>query len=357
MARQHLPNIKRIAGIQIHTLCDLDEGLLRRRAEEYRPVRCTTKAEEVFRDPEIDAVLVGTRGRQHARFVEMAARHGKHIYVEKPMTMTYEETDRVLRAVRDSGITVGVGFNRRFAPSMQEAKRRFHEYRDGPANIMYRIVDDHRIRPYYVFDMEEGGGHLLGEGCHIFDLLAWFLQEEPVEIYAAGPLETDNIVVIRFADDSLATMVCGGKGGLTYPKELMEVFCNARTLVVDSFFELRFDGPDGNLIRTFPLSSRSPVVPEDDSMTGFYKASFAARPPQDVVGPHAANDLPMPSVDKGHVRAMRCFGEALVSGRPFSVGVVDGARATICGLKAYDSIRAGRPVGMCRGDYGGDMGA
>ena len=197
---------------------------------------------------------------------------------------------------------------------------------------------------------------MLGEGCHIFDLLSWFLDEEPVEIYATGPLETDNIVVIKFRDESVATMVCGGKGGLTYPKELMEVFCNARTLVVDSFFELRFDGPGGNLIRTFPLSARSPVAPEEDSMTGFYRASFAARPPQDIVGPHAANDLPMPSVDKGHVKAMTSFGEAMVSGAPFPVGVVDGARATICALKAYDSISTGKPVGISRGDYGGDTG-
>ena len=193
---------------------------------------------------------------------------------------------------------------------------------------------------------------MLGEGCHIFDLLSWFLDEEPVEIYATGPLETDNIVVIKFRDESVATMVCGGKGGLTYPKELLEVFCNAHTLAVDSFYELRVDGPGGNLIRTFPLSARSPVTLDEESMTAFYRASFAARPAEDLVGPHAANHLPMPSVDKGHVQAMTAFGEALVQGRPFTVGAVDGARATVCALKAYESIRLGRPVTVEPADYG-----
>lgn len=352
MARQHLPNISDMAGIRIHTLCDLDETLLARRVEEYRPERWTTDAEEVFRDPEVDAVLVGTQGRQHAEFVMMAARYGKHVYVEKPMTMSMEETSRVLKAVSVSGINVGVGFNRRFAPSMVEAKRIFHDYKHGPCNLLYRIVDDHRVRPSYIFDMNEGGGHLLTEGCHIFDLMAWFLEQEPVEIYAAGPLETDNVVVIRFADDSLATMLCGGKGGVVYPKELMEVFCEARTLVVDHFYELRFDGPGENFIRTFPVVAGGGDVGGAPGMSGFYRASFAARPKEDITGPHAANGLRTPSVDKGHRQAIRAFAQALVEGEKYGAGVVDGARATVCALKGYESIRSGRPVRIRPSSYG-----
>jgi len=209
MARQHLPNILKNPAIRLHTLCDLDAKLLQQRAEEYKPEVCTTNAEEIFSNPAIDAVLVGTRSRQHAQFILMAAAHGKHVYVEKPMTMSYAETRQVLDAVSAAKITMGVGFNRRFAPIMVEAKRMFREYRQGPSNIVYRIVDDHRIRPHYIFDMNDGGGHLLQEGCHIFDLLAWFLDEEPVEVYAVGPLETDNIVILKFDRGSLAQTLAG----------------------------------------------------------------------------------------------------------------------------------------------------
>ena len=88
MARQHLPNLARDPRYCLHTFCDLDQELLARRAGEFRPERCTTDAGELLADPAIDVVFIGTRSRQHARFVEQAATHGKHAYVEKPMTMS-----------------------------------------------------------------------------------------------------------------------------------------------------------------------------------------------------------------------------------------------------------------------------
>lgn len=352
MARQHLPNILRNPAIKIHALCDLNKDLLRQRQEEYKPEYITSDADRIFKDPEIDAVLVGTRSRMHAPLLLKAAAAGKHIYVEKPMTMTYEETQAVLDAVKDSPINVGVGFNRRFAPAMVEAKKLFHEYKKGGAHIYYRIVDDHRIRPHYIFDLNDGGGHLLQEGCHIFDLLAWFLEAEPVEIYCAGPMETDNIAIIKFDDGSLATLICGGKGGLFYPKESMEVFCDNRTLVVDNFYELRFDGPCHNFIRHFPLSVQNRAIFDKDNMTGWYEKEFSCRPDYDISGEHKANDIPMPLCEKGHSAAMSAFADAIVNGTKFSINAIDGARATVCALKAYQSIKENRPVSISREEYG-----
>lgn len=85
MARQHLPNIMKNQAIRLHTLCDLDEKLLKQRAQEYKPMAVTTKADDIFSNPEIDAVLVGTRSRQHGRFILKAARSGKYVYAEKPV--------------------------------------------------------------------------------------------------------------------------------------------------------------------------------------------------------------------------------------------------------------------------------
>jgi predicted dehydrogenase len=352
MARQHLPNMLRNPAIRLHTLCDLNEELLRTRREEFHPQVCTTREDDVFTCPEIGVVMIGTRSAQHACFIEKAARHGKHVFVEKPMTMSLEETQRVLESVRSSGITVGVGFNRRFAPSMIEAKRLFNEYRQGPAHVIYRIVDDHEVRPAYIFALKEGGGHLLQEGCHIFDLLSWFLDREPVEVYCAGRLEADNMLLLKFADDSLATIVCGGKGGVFYPKECMEVFCNRTTLVMDHFFELRMDGPKGNLIKRFPLDRKSASALHDNTMTGLYDAHFAMRPPHDLVGAHAANKYFTLAPDKGHDGEIRAFADTIVRGTLFAPGVVDGARATVCALKAYESIRRNQPVSISPAEYG-----
>ena len=330
----------------------MDAELLARRTLELRPEISTTNPDEVFACPEVDTVLVGTRGDMHCHFVLEAARHGKDVFVEKPMTMTYAETEQALTAAKASGIKVGVGFNRRFAPAMLEAKRIFRETRAGAANIVYRIVDDHRVRPHYIFDMAKGGGHLLTEGCHIFDLLAWFLDSEPVEVYAVGPLETDNTVILKYADGSTAAMVCGGKGGVFYPKELMEVFSGGATIAMDNFFELRGDGPSGSFLRAYPLDPKTELRTEDDDMTSFHRASFSQRPSVDLVGEHAANPYHKLKVDKGHDQEIAEFAKSVVERRPFSIGVVDGARATVCALKAYESIRKNAPVRISGADYG-----
>lgn len=351
MGRQHLPNLARNPRFRVHTLCDLNAALLDERAAAYRPKVATTDTKEVFNNPDVDVVFVGTRSSQHARLILAALEHDKHVFVEKPMTMTLPETRRVLAAARRSRGQIGVGFNRRFAPSVVEARRLFAAFRKGPANVLYRIVDDHDIRPCYIFDMKEGGGHLLQEACHIFDLLSWFLDCEPVEVYAAGPLETDNLITVTFADGSIAGILCGGKGGCFYPKESMEVFCNRTTLALDQFYELRMDGPGGARLRTFPLAANSRRLPPGArGMTGFYKASFAQRPAgvDDAARLIAAHKV---FVDKGHVQMLDAFGQALQDGAPFALSAVAGARATVCALRCYDSIRKGRPVAIKASAY------
>ena len=343
MGRQHLPNIAKMPNVKIRILCDLNGELLKKRQEEYKVENITSNADEIFEDPAIDVVLVGTRSNMHANFILEAAKAGKNVYVEKPMTMSMEETGKVMQAIKESGINVGVGFNRRFAPGAIEAKRLLQSYKSGPANIYYRIVDDHRIRPHYIFDMNDGGGHLLQECCHIFDLLAWLLESEPVEIYCTGPLETDNVLIMKFADESIATVICGGKGGLCYPKECMEVFCSSHTLVLDNFYEMRYDGPEGNFIKHFTEGSKNMDNFKENSMTEYYRAYFDMRPEDDLTGEHAANGLPIPSLDKGHKGLMKAFIDAISSGEKFSVGASAGARATICALKGYESIAKNIP--------------
>jgi|GEM_PF-580115 len=352
MGEKQLPRLIRSPGVTLHTICDRNEQRLADRAAQYRPARSVTNSEAVFDDPAIDAVIVGTRHDQHAPMIESAVLSGKHILVEKPMTCTLEESRHVLDlAGRHPGVQVGVGFNRRFAPAMIAAKRAYRSVRSGPSNIVYRIVDDHHLRPRYIFDMDDGGGHLLLEGCHIFDLLAWFLEEEPVEVYAKGPLATDNVVLITFSDGSIATIVCGGKGGACYPKECMEVFNNRTTIAVDQFFELRIDGPSGNEISHFQVESDAGTDLPIHNMSEFYSHSFSQRPAGEDVTKQTLHDSLRLAPDKGHAGLIDAFISAIVRRDTFSIGPVDGARATMCALMGYESIRRQAPVEIDPGLY------
>ena len=80
--------------------------------------------EAVLRDPKIDAVVLATPHSAHFEQIVQAAKAGKHVYVEKPLTLTRDTAQQAVDAVKAAGITLSIGFNRRHAPAFLEMKRR-----------------------------------------------------------------------------------------------------------------------------------------------------------------------------------------------------------------------------------------
>ena len=85
----------------------------------------------VLKDPEIDAVVLATPHTLHWKQVIQAAKAGKHVFVEKPFTLTRKTAEKAIEAVRTAGITLGVGFNRRYAPSFIEMMYRIRAGKIG----------------------------------------------------------------------------------------------------------------------------------------------------------------------------------------------------------------------------------
>jgi predicted dehydrogenase len=80
--------------------------------------------DEVLADPQVDAVVLATPHSMHHAQIVQAARAGKHIYVEKPFTLTRASAEEAVAACRAAGVTLTVGFNRRHAPAFVEMLRR-----------------------------------------------------------------------------------------------------------------------------------------------------------------------------------------------------------------------------------------
>jgi predicted dehydrogenase len=78
----------------------------------------------VLGDPQIRAVMLATPHSQHHQQIVQAARAGKHVYCEKPMTLTRASAEDAVNACKAAGITLALGFNRRYAPSFVELLRR-----------------------------------------------------------------------------------------------------------------------------------------------------------------------------------------------------------------------------------------
>ena len=106
---------------------------------------------------------------------------------------------------------MAVGFNRRFAPATKLLKEAFR--RNGPpATVFYRIADDDRIRPPE--QQWKNADRLLTETVHIFDLLAYLLDSEPVCIDARTTRPNDDLVLIDYANGSHAAILSSSYGSL-----------------------------------------------------------------------------------------------------------------------------------------------
>ncbi|NJD61582.1 MAG: Gfo/Idh/MocA family oxidoreductase, partial [Deltaproteobacteria bacterium] len=178
-----------------------------------------------------------------------ALRAGKHVFVEKPLALNEEDLLEVIRAYEEAGarnpLLLTVGFNRRFAPQV----RKMTELLAGAAEpkAMVLTVNAGRIpADHWTQDREEGGGRVLGEGCHFVDLLRHLAGSPIVDVSAAsvggtpsdGIREDKSVWTLSFADGSLGTVHYLANGHKSFPKERLEVFCGGRILVLDNFRRL-----------------------------------------------------------------------------------------------------------------------
>ena len=86
-----------------------------------------SKLDEVFADPEIDAILLATPHSMHTGQVLAAAAAGKHVFCEKPLALTRADAERSVAACRDAGVVLGIGHERRYEPGMVEIARLVRE--------------------------------------------------------------------------------------------------------------------------------------------------------------------------------------------------------------------------------------
>lgn len=356
VAGNHLPNMARSDLWRVYALCDLNQENLERLSAQYQPQVVTTDYRQLLADPRVDAVVLGVRHKEHVPFIQAAAAAGKHILVEKPMSMTLAEARQIIDAVQSANVKLMVGYNRRFSPAYAAAKALFQSINRGQrAMITFRAVADDRLWPRWPFDIHDGGGLVVSECCHFFDFLAWFLEDEPIRIFCEGERETDNIITIRFAGGSVGCIVSGGAGDVRYPKERLEVFAGHTSLVLDHCLELHTEG--------YPAGDRVFAMKDDP-----YPQVGAGLPPiaafrQKMHHWQAAGISPedrqrkayygrIPDVHKGHFEEIEAFAQAILQNKPSPCDEIDGARATACCQAAVASMENEYvPVSLKPADY------
>jgi polar amino acid transport system substrate-binding protein len=218
--------------------------------------RAAASPDEIVADDAIDAVVIATRHSSHAKLAADALRRGKHVFVEKPLALTVEELREIEQALSGGG-TLMVGFNRRFAPLVVRLRTELSASR--PLTLLVRVNAGSLPVDHWLHDPEQGGGRLIGEGCHFVDLLADVAGSRVVAVHAMAtphaqrPLEcSDDIVAtMRFANGSVGTLLYSGAGDPRLPKERLEAFGGGTSAVLDDFRRLElFRGGKREIIKS-----------------------------------------------------------------------------------------------------------
>ncbi len=142
-------------------------------------VRAFADVAELLARPDVDIVCIATSSGSHAAVAEAALEAGKHVVVEKPMTMTSEGADRLIALAERRGLTLSVISQRRFEAPYALAKRMLDEGRLGRLLLVEAHTPFYRTQAYYDSadwrgTVAEDGGALMNQGIHQIDLMLWY---------------------------------------------------------------------------------------------------------------------------------------------------------------------------------------
>jgi predicted dehydrogenase/type 1 glutamine amidotransferase len=176
IAQAHAASITATPGLRLAGICDVSDERRQMAAREWS-VRTHARAEDLFDDPEVRLVVVGTPPSIHSDSVMAALRAGKHVVCEKPFALRVEEVDRMIDAAAARDLVLTVFQSRRWDPDYLALRDIVRSGRIGEAFYMESFIGGHD-HPCDFWHSHEpiSGGTIYDWGSHYFD---WILQLFP----------------------------------------------------------------------------------------------------------------------------------------------------------------------------------
>jgi predicted dehydrogenase/threonine dehydrogenase-like Zn-dependent dehydrogenase len=241
-------------------------------AAQFNAEYATTNLERILNDDEIELVVICTRHDLHASIAIKALQAGKHVFVEKPSAINKNQLDELLAVIKKSGKAYLTGYNRRFSKYIREVACKV-KHRKGTLLLEYTMNAGYIPKDHWVHSLE-GGGRIVGEGCHIVDLLG-FIAGFDVDSISVSHLfhksdyytSDDNVsVIIKYSDNSIAIMNYIANGSSKYPKETLRAYYDGKIITMSDYMSLKGEG-----VRVKRLRSSAPQKGQEEEMLNFYE--------------------------------------------------------------------------------------
>ena len=205
--------------LEILALCDLDtekassfqkeEGLL-------DDVKIYQDYEQMFKELPLDLVAVATSSGDHFKVALSAIRHGIHVIVEKPIALSLDDADQLIKEAEEHHVKLCVNHQNRFNPTIQEIYKAASSGRLGKLMMGDAVIRWYRGKDYYDQapwrgTYEEDGGALMNQCIHNIDLLRWMMGGEIEEVvgYTRNerhdylPVEDLGVALVKFKNGTV----------------------------------------------------------------------------------------------------------------------------------------------------------
>jgi predicted dehydrogenase len=203
------PGFQKAAGSQLVAVTRRNAALAEDYARRHGVAKWYADAEELIRDPEVDAVYVATPPGTHCEYALKVCAAGKPAYIEKPMARNATECERMVEAFAEARLPLFVAYYRRALPRFLKAKELL---KTGVLGVLiqvryqYSAPQDLTLKkeklPWRLSAEDSGGGLFLDLGSHTLDILDFMLgplvDVEGTATNLASPYEVEDAVTMSF---------------------------------------------------------------------------------------------------------------------------------------------------------------
>ncbi len=192
-----------------------------------------------------NAIIIATQHETHADLSIETLKHGKHLFVEKPIATNLSDIKRIeekfyaMRRKFKKHIVFTAGFNRRFAPAIVQTKNLLDELDPRlKRSFVYTINAPQLPDDHWLLDSKRGGGIFIGEACHFVDLLRFLSGAKVVEFHGIQSDATNGSLHLKYENGDVGTIIYTTRGGDNGPKEDLKIFVNQSIFSVHNCLKL-----------------------------------------------------------------------------------------------------------------------
>lgn len=306
-----------IPEAELVAVCSLDRPGAESLAKQFNVPKVTDDYTTLLTEPRIEAVLVASATDTHVEISQAAAKAGKHVFCEKPISLDLEQIDETLAIVEKAGVKFQVGFNRRFDVSFARVREAVASGEIGEPHIMQITSRDPAPPP--IEYVKVSGGIFLDMTIHDFDMARYIIGDEVVQVYAVGGVRVDpQIGEVGDIDTTVIT--------LQFQNGVIATIDNSREAVYGYDQRVEVFGSKGMVAAANP--------PTDTVTFSGSEGTRAASPPYFFVERYKPAFL----------AELQAFFRCIQEGTPPPVTGEDGRAPVVIGFAALKSLRENRPV-------------